>query len=85
MPAVTRFAFDRPAADLFQAEVFPGEIAGVRSYLVSVPPNAIFCEPVSTGEDRVYLILSGGGISTVAGIENPLEPQMLAHFRWVSR
>ncbi len=84
MPAIERFELEPGAndssEDLRQIEIFPGEIAGVRTCLVSLPSGAIFCEPASTGEDRVYLILSGSGMSTVQGEKNPLKSQMVAHF-----
>ncbi len=77
---MARLLIDGAAAKLTTAQILPDEISGVRSSLVCVPPNGTFYQPASTDEDRVFLILNGGGISSSGGIKNTLERQMMTHF-----
>lgn len=60
--------------------LLPGEVAGVRSVMVSLSEGSSHTEPKSTTEDRVLLFLTGSGVAVVSGKEYRVARESIAHF-----
>jgi hypothetical protein len=60
--------------------VLPGEVPGIGTTSISLAPGIAYCESGSRSEDRVYLILAGGGEIIAGGVEYRVGRETIAHF-----
>jgi quercetin dioxygenase-like cupin family protein len=61
-------------------EVLTGEIPGIASTFVSLSSGLTHNESASSDEDRVFLVLSGGGALTANGTAHLVRGETIAHF-----
>ena len=62
------------------SDLLPGEIPGIRSTALSLPPGVAHREPASAEEDRVFLVLAGNGEFMAGGKAHPVMRETIAHF-----
>ncbi len=62
------------------AEVLADEVPGIATTSISLAPGVAYREPGSQSEDRVYLVLAGGGEIIAGGAEYLVGRETIAHF-----